>query len=375
MITMNKAGYIFLLLICSTVGKAQSTRDSLLAASLDSALANIFNANEPGGSVFIQQSSNILYNKSFGLADIKSKEKFSPATVANLGSISKTFVAYGILLLQQQGKLSVDDNLLKYFPDFSNKEIAKKVKLRHLMSHTSGLPDSRKTETDSIFYLTAKDAENFEPLKATEHLEFEPGSQWKYSNPAYNGLALVIEKVTKQKWQDFIRQNIFTPAHMENSKITDGAFPETGVAHGYRKINGNFEEYDYGEYPTFCAAGNGGVWSSIDDLKKYVVAIQNCSFINCKNINQSRQVWLPGNWASPQAIVHTTVWFTHTGIQPYYAGPGQYKVIEHTGDQGGFKAHLIMVPEIEMTIIWITNNDRFITDIIGKALVDLQYFK
>lgn len=372
---MTRSFFLFFLLGCFATGKAQSTRDSLLAASLDTSLASAFYNDEPGGAVFIQQGNNILYNKSFGLADIKSKEKFTHATVANLGSISKTFVAYGILLLQQQGKLSVDDNLLKYFPDFSNIEIAKKIKLRHLMSHTSGLPDSRKTATDSIFYLTAKDAENFEPLKSTERLEFEPGSQWKYSNPAYNGLALVIEKVTKQKWQDFIRLNIFKPAHMDHSKITDGAFPETGVAHGYRKINGSFEEYDYGEYPTFCAAGNGGVWSSIDDLRKYVAAIQNCNFLNCSNINESKQVWLPGNWATANAMVHTTVWFKHTGIVPYYASPGQYKVVEHTGDQGGFKAHLIMIPEIEMTIIWITNNDRFITDLIGKALEELQYFK
>lgn len=372
---MSKPYLLFFLLICFAPAKAQDNRDSLFAVILDKALSAVFSEDEPGGAVFIQQGSRILYHQSFGLADNQLKEKFTHATVANLGSISKTFVAYGILLLQQQGKLSVEDNLLKYFPDFSNKEIAQKVKLRHLMSHTSGLPDSRKTDRDSIFYLTAKDAENFEPLKSTARLEFEPGSQWKYSNPAYNGLALVIEKVTKQKWQDFIRLNIFTPANMHKSKITDGAFPETGVAHGYRKINGRFEEYDYGEYPTFCAAGNGGVWSSIDDLRKYVAAIQSCSFLNCNNINKSKQVWLPGNWTSSSEMVHTTVWFRHTGIVPYYANSGQYKVVEHTGDQGGFKAHLIMVPEIDMTIIWITNNDHFITDIIGKVLVDLQYFK
>jgi CubicO group peptidase (beta-lactamase class C family) len=363
---------IQLLLWCFTLlptGFAQSSRNDTLTRTLNAEFAKIFAADEPGGSVFIQQGSKILYQQSFGLADLNTKEKFSAATVANLGSISKTFVAYGILILQQRGKLSLDDNLLKYFPHFKNQEIAKKITIRHLMSHTSGLPDSRKTDTDSIFYLTAKDAENFEPLKATEQLEFEPGSHWKYSNPAYNGLALIIEKITRQKWQDFIRENIFVPAQMIHSKITDGAYPETGVAHGYRKIGKLFEEYDYGEYPTFCAAGNGGVWSSIDDLRKYVEAIKTCAFIDCDIIAQAKKIWKPANWSAAEAMLHTTVWFTHHGLSPYYASAGNYTVVEHTGDQGGFKAHLIFIPEKDMTIIWITNNDIFITNLLQEALV------
>jgi CubicO group peptidase (beta-lactamase class C family) len=366
---------IQLLLVYFTLlpaGFAQHTRNDTLARILDAEFAKVFAADGPGGSVFIQQAGTVLYQQSFGLADLKTKEKFSSATVANLGSISKTFVAYGILLLQQRGKLSVDDKLLKYFPDFSNKEIAKKITIRHLMSHTSGLPDSRKTDTDSIFYLTAKDAENFEPLKATDQLEFDPGSHWKYSNPAYNGLALIIEKITHQKWQDFIRENIFVPAQMTQSKITDGAYPEIGVAHGYRKINGRFEEYDYGEYPTFCAAGNGGVWSSIDDLRKYAEAIKTCAFIDCDIIAKTKKVWKPANWSAPEPMLHTTVWFTHHGLLPYYASAGDDEVVEHTGDQGGFKAHLIWIPKKDMIIIWITNNDIFITNLLQDALISAR---
>jgi hypothetical protein len=74
-------------------------------------------------------------------------------------------------------------------------------------------------------------------------------------------------------------------------------------------------------------------------------------------------------------MLHTTVWFNHKGLMPYYAGEGRYTVIEHTGDQGGFKAHLVWIPEKEMTIIWITNNDRFITDIIQKALLETGYLQ
>lgn len=353
--------------------QAQTGKPQILAKSLDQAFGKVFNKDAPGGSVFIQQGDHILYQRSFGLADLRTKEPFSASTVANLGSISKTFVAYGILLLQKHGKLSVEDNLLKYFPDFTHPEIARKITIRHLMSHTSGLPDSRETERDSIYYLTADDAQNFQPLKATAALEFEPGSNWKYSNPAYNGLALIIEKLTGRKWQDFIREQIFKPAGMVNSKITDGAFPDAGVAHGYRLVGGQYEEYDYGEYPTFCAAGNGGIWSSIDELRKYAAAIQSCAFLDCATLESARQVWHPANWASPDPMLHTMVWFNHKGLRAYYGSTANYQVIEHTGDQGGFKAHLAWIPAKKITLIWITNNELFLTDMIQQSLLEAGY--
>lgn len=109
-----------------------------------------------------------------------------------------------------------------------------------MITHTSGLPDSRNVDKDSIFFLAARDEGNFAPLKLTDTLEFESGSQWNYSNPAYNGLALIIEKVSGMKWQSFIENNIFKPSGMKDSKITDGSFPERDVAHGYRKTNNQF---------------------------------------------------------------------------------------------------------------------------------------
>lgn len=349
--------------------------DKLLEQKLDSILTTIFNTSEPGGSVFIQQGNKILYSKSFGLSDIQNKLKYNSRTVQNLGSISKTFVAYGILILQNEGKLSIDDNILKYFPDFKNKEIAKKVTIRNLLTHTSGLPDLRETERDSIFYLTAKDEENWTPIKETEVLHFEPGSNYEYSNPAYNGLALIIEKVSKMKWQDFIKKNIFKPSGMKESKITDGPYPSEGVAHGYRKINGVWEEYDYGEYPTFAASGNGGVWSSIEDLRKYVEAIKNYSFTDKRTIQLSEEPWQPKNWNQNTQPWTGLAWFQHTSYL-HGATPGEkYKVIEHDGDQGGFRAHLIMIPEPDITIIWLTNNEKMITKPIWNLLFELGYVK
>lgn len=353
----------------------QMNENQLLEQKLDSVLSTIFKADEPGGSLFIQQGDKVLYSKSFGLSDIGKNIKYSSETVQNLGSISKTFVSYGILILQNQGKLSIEDPISKYFPDFKNKEIAQKITIKNLLTHTSGLPDSRETERDSAFYLTAKDEENWAPIKLTDTLNFEPGSNYEYSNPAYNGLALIIEKVTNMKWQDFIKKAIFEPAGMVNSKITDGAYPSEDVAHGYRKINGHWEEYDYGEYPTFAAAGNGGIWSSIDDLKKYVDAIKKYSFTDSNTINLSMKPWHPENWSQKVEPWKGLAWFQHKsylhGINP----DEQYSVIEHSGDQGGFRAHLLMIPEPDITIIWLTNNEELITKPVWQIMTELGYIK
>jgi CubicO group peptidase (beta-lactamase class C family) len=355
---------------------AQASSEQLLESKLDSTFKTLFSANEPGGSIFIQQGNKVLYKKSFGLADLKTRTKFNEHTISNLGSVSKTFVAYGILLLNAQGRLSIDDSIGKFFPDFVNRELAAKIKIRHLLSHTSGLPDSRNVMGDSIFYLTAKDWENFKPLLATDTLEFEQGTQWNYSNPAYNALALIIEKVSKENWQHFIRRSIFLPSGMKNSKITDGAFPDKKVAHGYQQKGNTYEEYDYGECPTFCAAGNGGVWSSVAELRKYIKAMADCRFADCSVIEASKKAWRPENWKANYAPFHSMVWFIHPDFSFRKKNQTLKNVlIEHSGDQGGFKAHLIMIPEKELTIIWLTNNNKFITGQIRKILLDLKYIE
>lgn len=353
------------LLCCSLFPQisGQNISKQKLEQRLDSMLQARIKPNEPGGSFFIQQGKKVLYSKSFGLANLVTGEKFSPNTLANLGSISKTFVAYGILILEKEGKLSLDDPLLKYFPDFEHPAVVKNITLRHLLTHSSGLPDIRKVDQDSVFFLTAKDAENFAPLKKAKSLHFEPGSQFEYSNPAFNGLALIIEQVSGQKWQQFIGERIFKPAGMKRSVITDGAFPENGVSHGYRFYQGKFEEYDYGEYPTFCAAGNGGVWSSVNELRKYLKAVQTCLFTDCALIQKSQTVWKPGNWSNANPPFLGYSWFVETKPNE----PAN-KSIGHTGSQGGFMAHLIWFPERDLSIIWIANDEEFYSTDILKAM-------
>lgn len=327
--------------------------------SLDSLFQSYFKPGEPGGAVLLVKNNNVIYQQGFGIADINTKEPITTKTLFNIGSISKTFVAYGILNLAREGKLSLDDGLYKYFPDFKNAAIAKKVKLYHLLTHTSGIPDSRKVNEEREFYLTAKDEENFAPLKQTDTLLFEPGTKYKYSNPAFNGLALVIEKITGKKWQDYIRRLIFQQSGMKTSTITDGPHPETGVSHAYFKNDRNqFEELDYGEEPTFAAAGNGGVWSSVEELWKYEQAIQQHKFLNEEWIKKSRTVYPFPEWKDSIAQRLGLSWFINTDPR---------LMIGHTGSQGGFISDYCWWPNEKIFYVLLCNIPKPIQELRVKV--------
>ena len=356
--------YILFFIIClTTISCSNKVSNSTLESQIDELFANEFSPEEPGGSVLIKKGNEIVFLNSYGLADIVTGEKITENTVFNTGSISKTFVSNGILILSERNALSLDDNLSEYFNDFSNDEIAEKVTIKHMLSHSSGLPDIREVRNNYDFYLTAKDEENFEPLKRADSLNFEPGAKFQYSNPSYNGLALIIEQLTNEAWQRFIEDNIFKPSGMSDSKITNGSYPESGVAHGYNNYYeegdsiyyGSYYESDYGEVPTFAAAGNGGIWSSVLDLAKYEEAIQKNVFLSQEMIEESRTAFYPKNWSDTLSPSIGYSWFT--GEHNLIGSKRNFEVdfVYHTGSQGGFRSFYVTVPKKNILFIGLFN--------------------
>ena len=332
---------------------------------LQSYFSEMVKPTDPGFAVLVQADDSVLFKNGFGLANLKTQEAVTTQTLFNLGSISKTFVANGILILRERKSLSVEDNMAKYFPEFQNKGIANQVQLKHLLTHTSGLPDIRFPYQDSVFFLTAKDAENWAPIMKTQKLNFQPGEKFEYSNPAFNGLALIIESVSKTKWQSFIEAEIFKPSGMLTSTITDGAHPQSGVAHGYIKSAGQWLEKDYMEEPTFAASGNGGVWSSVDELALYHKALLSGTFLPKEVIAESFQVKQFSNWkdALPEKIGWS--WFvekTNDGLT----------TIGHTGSQGGFRANYVFVPEHNWLILILSTTPLPLEQYTNRVLDYLQ---
>jgi len=363
---------VFLILVACAGEKSVNQK---ITTELDNYLSQQFSPDEPGGAILLMKGDHILFSKGFGLSDLKTREPVTPNTLFNLGSISKTFVANGILVLQQQGKLSLEDSLYKFFPEFKNKTIAQTIKVKHLLTHTSGLPDIRDVQKDTAFFLTAKDGENWHPVTQTDSLLFEPGSQFEYSNPAFNGLALIIEKVSGMKWQQFVSENIFKPSEMNSSTITDGPHPNSGVSHAYVMNSGAWTEDDYGEEPTFAAAGNGGVWSSVEELAKYEKAHWQSTFLTKGNIDDSRSVKRFPNWKGTIPFAAGWSWFTPQRDGNAYlpiigwswfitTTPSGARMIGHTGSQGGFLCNYASIPEKRLFFVILCNSPR---DIIGMS--------
>jgi CubicO group peptidase (beta-lactamase class C family) len=344
---MNRILLLTLVIACIACSPRRDARVAL-RSSLDSLFQSGFSADGPGGAVLVARGDSVLFSRGYGKADLQTGEAITTHTLFNLGSISKTFVSYGVLMLQDEGLLEVDDSLTKFFPEFKNKSLSDKVKIRHLLTHTSGLPDNREVSKDTVFYLTANDAQNWDPVMQADDLVFEPGSQYEYSNPAFNGLAMIIEKMSGQKWQHYISEKIFQPAGMAGSTITDGAHPESGVAHGYIKTGGQWKEDDYGEEPTFCAAGNGGVWSSVEELFLYEKAMRTNTFCKPGIIADSREVKRFSNWASADPPFIGWSWFIDKT-------PDGMKVVGHTGTQGGFYCNYVSIPEKEILFVMLSN--------------------
>jgi CubicO group peptidase (beta-lactamase class C family) len=367
---------VFLSLVsCST----KSTETQSLEASLDNFFSQEFHPQEPGGAVLVMINDSIVFSKGYGLANLETSEQITTKTLFNLGSISKTFVANGILLLAEQGKLSLEDSIIKYFPEFRDVSIAQRVKIKHLLTHTSGLPDIRDVASDTVFYLSANDTENWYPITKTDSLLFEPGSQFEYSNPAYNGLALIIEKVSGMKWQQFISANIFKITGMQQSTVTDGPHPDSGVSHAYVMNKGQWTEDDYGEEPTFAAAGNGGVWSSVEELARYERAIWDASFLPKEIIEESRTAKQFDNWKGTQPFTANWSWFTpgETGDLnspmigwAWFIGvtPNGEKIVGHTGSQGGFLCNYVTIPEKKFFFVILCNAPRDVYSFSDKVM-------
>lgn len=334
---------------------------------LDAYCRSHYSATEPGVALLVAQpGKKLLFAKGYGLADLKTRAPITPRTLFNLGSVTKTMVGLGILRLAQEQKLSLEDPLLKYFPQFQHPEIVEAIQLKHLLSHTSGLPDNRPVARDSIFYLTANDAENFAPLLATDSLHFAPGSQYEYSNPAFNGLALILEKVSGKKWQQYLQEILFEPAGMRESVFTDSAFPDQGVAHGYQYAQNSWQEYDYGEYPTFCASGNGGAWSSAEELLRYEEAIEQHRLLNPDYTRLARSIFQPANWSGPNGPQTGFDWF----VRPLCG----WNSIGHTGDQGGFRADYVYFPEQNIFCVCLSNGSHDLATLRCEVVRLLQQY-
>ena len=247
-----------------------------LAAAVRALLEGQTKADEFSGVVLIAKDSRILFHEAYGNADREKKIPNRKDTKFNLGSINKSFTRVAIHQLARQGKLSLDDPIKKFLPDYPNAPAAEKVTIRNLLNMASGIGDFFGSRYDATPKDKIRTLQDYLPLFADLPLEFEPGKGNRYSNGGYVVLGVIIEKLSGVDYYTYVRENIFKPCGLLNtdSFARDADVPNLargytleGVAEGGRVLN----------HSTLPGRGSsaGGGYSTAEDMLKYVLALKD----------------------------------------------------------------------------------------------------
>lgn len=237
-----------------------------LEAKLDAYLKPLLDMKAFNGAVLIAQKGKVLLSKGYGMANYELDVPNTPQTKFHIASISKPFTAAAILLLQESGKLSVNDRLNKYLPDYPNGE---RITVHHLLTHTSGIPDvNQMPEYNERSRFPQTPASLIEIFK-NKPLSSPPGERYGYSNSNYNLLAFIIEKVSGQRFGDFLQANIFAPLGMHDTAHDGNAAALIkNRATGYAPAGADgLEHAPYLDWTV--KTGNGSLYSTVEDLYKW----------------------------------------------------------------------------------------------------------
>ncbi len=266
------------------VNKKMSEQE--IVKELDNYLKKLADADVFSGAVLLACGNNILFEKAFSEANKDFKALNNVNTKFNLGSMNKMFTSVAIAQLVEAGKLSFDDPLGKFMPDFPSKEASEKIKIKHLLSHTSGLGSYFNQTFFDTSRTRFRSVDDFLELAKDEKMAFEPGSRWAYSNTGMLVLGKVIEKVSGQNYFDYIRKNIYKKAGMTSSDSynLDGINPNLAV--GYEKTYTE-QGIVFGNnifLHVIRGGPAGGGYSTIGDLFRFAKALREGKLISAENV-------------------------------------------------------------------------------------------
>jgi CubicO group peptidase (beta-lactamase class C family) len=237
----------------------------------------------PGAAVLVVQNGEVVFERGYGVADLRSLNKINAHTNFRLASCTKQFTAMAVMLLVHDGKLHYEDRLTDVFPGFP--DYGRPITIRHLLNHTSGLLDYEDlmakpapgTPPEKIPQI--KDAAVVELLKQQKTTKFPPGTKWDYSNSGYAVLAVVVEKVSGKPFRDFLHDRIFAPLDMKQTVAYEkGKNTVANRAYGHTREAGVWRQLD--QSPTSAVLGDGGVYSSLDDLAKWDRALTHHTLLS-----------------------------------------------------------------------------------------------
>jgi len=375
-----KKTILFLLIFTAMLVSCKENPYKEETAKLDQLCTALFPADEPGAAVLVMKDDQILFDKGYGIADIETKAPIDGNTFFNIASVSKQFTAVAILQLAEAGKLSLEDPVSQYFPEFKA-DFWKDIQIKHLLSHSSGVPDARggiprelKIKGDEKLAMSY--------LPELDHLNFAPGTAYEYINPTFVMCGAIVEKVTGRPFVDYVAEHIFRPAGMEKTLYFDPQHQDLipNMAHGYEYADvedmpeertagsspanepKNWYEYDYGEETFFATRPDGGIYSSTHEFAQWEKALRaNTVLSEASRVDAQ----------SPHTFASDSPWSDYQNRPNTWYGYGWFiepktdttkEVIYHTGDNGGFKILAARYPEDNALVLVFANRadwDRY----------------
>ena len=321
----------------------QSTLSPELRQKIDQAVSDVLTDTDvPSASVAIVKDGRIAYLQAYGDARLDPRKAARPEMRYSIGSISKQFTAAAILLLQERGKLSLDDKVAKFIPDLTR---SNEVTIRQLLSHTSGYQDFWPQDYVPPFMLQPITASRILDLWARKPLDFDPGTKWQYSNTNYVIAGVIVEKASGKAMLDFLHQNIFDPLGMKSVTNTDQEKLGDSDPTGYMR-------YALGPLRPAPKEGKGWLFAAgelamtASDLANWDISI----------INQ--QVLKPSSYKEFETdeLLKSGVG-TEYGLGVDVTLQSGRRVLEHGGEVSGFTAQNMVFPDDHIAVVVLTNQD------------------
>jgi CubicO group peptidase (beta-lactamase class C family) len=330
---------IFLFLIVCSSGFAQNITKADLNA-IDSVMKSYYRPEEPGTSIVVAKDGKIVFSKGYGMANLEQHTPISTASVLRMGSMTKQFTAIAILMLVQKGQLSLDDRLSKFYQEQFKDDHG--ITIRHLLGHTSGIKDYI-TIPEVRAYATRKiKPQDIIAIIAQSPLDFEPGTDYTYSNSGYFILGGILEQITGVPYPEFITKNILQPLKMQHTSYEDPAQIIADRASGYYRRAEGFINAPYIDMSVIFSAG--ALLTNPEDMVKWDESLYLHSLVNAQYIKMAME---------PQQLHNGD--HTDYGFGFRMAKVNGVNSIEHGGGIFGFQCYGIRVESAHVYVLVMTN--------------------
>ncbi|HEY8198002.1 MAG TPA: serine hydrolase domain-containing protein [Gemmatimonadales bacterium] len=308
----------------------------------------------PGLSVAILRGDRILLARGYGFANLELRVPASDSTIYQSGSVGKQFTAAAVGMLAQAGRLKVEDRITRWFPE--GKGVWDSITVRHLLTHTSGMPEY----TDSLIDLRKDYTEDqLVSLAAAQPLDFPPGDTWSYSNTGYAVLGALIRRVTGRFYGDLLQQLIFTPLGMQTRVISEADIIPNRAA-GYRLVEQQIKNQEWVS-SSLNTTADGALYLTVNDLAKWAVALNHRRLPDARVLDAG---WTPAR-------------LNDGGTVPYGYGwdlseQRGHRRVGHTGAWQGFETVIYRYPEFDLSIIVLTNLAQATPSAIAQGIAGIM---